>query len=121
MNRNIRAVEESALEKASGCKTPCNFLEYKAMGDPLNDPTTVQQLSMWMVTTNVELKTEEFTYPFRSLVADVGGTLGLFLGVSFLSLLDVVQSGITFYRFIRNDLVSGSIDSKNEQDLGSGD
>ena len=100
MYRNISSVEESALPRASGCKTPCKFLEYKVMGDALNDPTTVQQLSMWMVTTNVELKTEEFIYPFQSVVADVGGTLGLFLGVSFLSLLDAVQVGITFYRFI---------------------
>ena len=100
MYANISSVEESNLQKVSGCMNPCNFLQYKVMGEPLSHPSTVQQLKMWMATSNIEIKTEEFIYPFQSFVADIGGTLGLFLGVSFLSLLDAVQAGITFYRFI---------------------
>ena len=121
MYRKIASVEESDLQGVSGCKIPCNFLQYRVMGEPLNARSSDQELTMWMATTNVEIKTEEFIYPFRSFVADVGGILGLFLGVSFLSLLDVIKGGMTFYRLFRKKLDSGNVTAQNELELGTGD
>ena len=41
-----------------------------------------------MVTTEVTVETEVLLYTWQDLVADVGGTLGLFLGFSFMTLWD---------------------------------
>jgi hypothetical protein len=35
---------------------------------------------------------EVLLYPFDSLVSEFGGALGLFLGFSFLGLLDIIQT-----------------------------
>ena len=48
------------------------------------------ELIFWLVTPYVLLETEQYLYPFKSLVADVGGTLGLFLGFSIMSLWEYV-------------------------------
>ena len=37
------------------------------------------------------VETEEFIFPLTSLVAEVGGTLGLFLGFSFMWLWDGLE------------------------------
>ena len=42
----------------------------------------------WAVSRKTTIKTEQLIYPLVSLVADFGGTLGLFLGFSFITLWD---------------------------------
>ena len=44
--------------------------------------------SLWAVSKKTTIKTEQLIYPITSLVADFGGTLGLFLGFSFITLWD---------------------------------
>ena len=44
-----------------------------------------------MVNSEVTEEREEYLYDFVSLVAEFGGALGLFLGVSFLTLWEVVE------------------------------
>ena len=46
---------------------------------------------LWLSTPYMLLETEQYLYPFKSLVADVGGTLGLFLGFSIMSLWEYVE------------------------------
>ena len=46
---------------------------------------------------SVILKEEAYLYPFISFLAEFGGSLGLFLGFSFLSLWDVI---IDFFQFL---------------------
>ena len=48
------------------------------------------QVELWMTTTEVTVETEVLLYIWQDLVADVGGTLGLFLGFSFMTLWDGV-------------------------------
>ena len=43
---------------------------------------------------SVEVLTEEESYPLISLVADVGGVLGLFIGFNFLMIWDWIIWGI---------------------------
>ena len=43
---------------------------------------------------SVEVLTEEEAYPFLSLVADVGGVLGLFIGFNFLMVWDWIVMGL---------------------------
>ena len=43
------------------------------------------------ITTEVVTKKEVWAYPLLSFVAEFGGALGLFLGVSFLSLWDLLE------------------------------
>ena len=41
---------------------------------------------------------EEWSYSFGSLVADLGGLLGLFVGFNFMQLWDLVLLALTFVR-----------------------
>ena len=43
---------------------------------------------------SVEVLTEEESYPLLSLVADVGGVLGLFIGFNFLMVWDWIVMGL---------------------------
>ena len=43
---------------------------------------------------SVEVLTEEKAYPLLSLVADVGGVLGLFIGFNFLMIWDWIVMGL---------------------------
>ena len=43
---------------------------------------------------SVEVLTEEKDYPLLSLVADVGGVLGLFIGFNFLMIWDWIVMGL---------------------------
>ena len=42
----------------------------------------------------VEVQREELAYPLLSLVADVGGVLGLFIGFNFLMIWDWIVMGL---------------------------
>ena len=44
------------------------------------------------VSTEVEIRREAFVYKATNFVAEIGGALGLFLGVSFLSLWEILES-----------------------------
>ena len=54
----------------------------------------------YFTTNSVEVLTEEKAYNFASMVADVGGVLGLFIGFNFLMLWDWIVGGIKLiYRY----------------------
>ena len=46
------------------------------------------EFDLWAVSSNTKIETEELIYPMSTMVAEFGGTLGLFLGFSFISLWD---------------------------------
>ena len=45
-----------------------------------------------LVSSDIRLETEELLYSWVSLVSDIGGSLGLFLGFSFFAAWDLVLS-----------------------------
>ena len=59
--------------------------------------------SLWAVSSKTRVETEELIYPMSTLVAEFGGTLGLFLGFSFISLWDnfgTLKKGMAFFKSI---------------------
>ena len=49
------------------------------------------ELILWAATSYLLVEQEEYVYGFEALVADFGGTLGLFIGFSFMTLWDVAE------------------------------
>ena len=81
------------IYERTGCLKPCHYLKYKIEGDRV--PTSYKSqnflFSLNSVSNNTFVETELQVYPWTSLVAEFGGSLGLFLGVSFMSLWDGVN------------------------------
>ena len=80
-------MEGNTVLELTSCMKPCNYKRYNFIGDK---KTTIYNssdsiFSLWSVTNNTEVETEVLIYPLTSLVAEFGGTLGLFLGVSFMT------------------------------------
>ena len=71
----------------TGCGKPCVYSQYRFVGDMIATSTVSDKFifSMWSVSEDTEVQTEVLVYPLTSLVAEFGGTLGLFLGVSFMT------------------------------------
>ena len=44
------------------------------------------------MSTEVEIRREAFVYKGTNLLAEIGGALGLFLGVSFLSVWEILEN-----------------------------
>ena len=105
------------VSNKTGCKRPCSYKEYKFVNTNLKELTYADYpedqlvLCLWAVSqyTQVfvfvlqcslyfQLKVEEevLVYPFQSLVADFGGSLGLFLGFSFMTVWDGMKGVILF-------------------------
>ena len=55
----------------------------------MSDRSGVGGLQFGFSSTSVTIKEEAEVYPFTSFLAEVGGALGLFLGLSFLSFWDM--------------------------------
>ena len=53
--------------------------------------TDMSQLMVWNTSPFLLLEQEKLVYTLESLVAEFGGTLGLFLGFSFMNLWDLVE------------------------------
>ena len=57
-------------------------------------PTSTNRLGLSIASMTVKVETEKLVFPLESLVAEVGGALGLFLGMSFLSAVDLLQRAV---------------------------
>ena len=78
------------ITKLTGCLKPCQYRMYQfvGVGEPVSAFPEYFAFSLWAVSKKTTIKTEQLIYPLASLVADFGGTLGLFLGFSFITLWD---------------------------------
>ena len=82
-------------ENIVNCSTilrPCNKIDYSFVkyGEDLVEDEENSQMTVVEVSINNELVTyieEYFTYDLQSFIGEVGGTFGLFMGVSLLSIL----------------------------------
>ena len=83
--------ELEEIKKMTGCIKPCNYLEYNFHGAGL--PTSFKPpgdhfvFSLLAKERYISVEKEEL-YPSSTMIAEVGGILGLFLGVSFMTVLD---------------------------------
>ena len=48
-------------------------------------------LGLWSADDDISIESEKLDYPWTSLVAEIGGTLGLFVGFSFIMVWDGVE------------------------------
>ena len=72
-----------------GCMKPCTYNMYQfGRKEPSMIDFDSFSFSFWAASTKTIIRTEQLIYPLTSLVAEFGGTLGLFLGVSFITLWD---------------------------------
>ena len=81
----------AGVEKVTGCKKPCQYYEYRTVGigptlSGRNSYTSY--FGMLYVSTSTVMEVEMLAFPWTSLVAEFGGTLGLFLGLSFMNIWD---------------------------------
>ena len=80
-------------KKHTGCVKPCHFREYRMVDVPdvsmnMANSTFKSYFGLLFVSTETIFEEEILVYPWTSLVAEFGGTLGLFLGFSFMMLWD---------------------------------
>ena len=88
---NLGIAESEEVTNVTGCLKPCHFKKYIFLGD--RTPSSFKSdehyiFSMWAVSSKIKVETEQLIYPLSTLVAEFGGTLGLFLGFSFISVWD---------------------------------
>ena len=76
--------EFKRLSELSGCLPPCTYTEVRKIGDPLVSSEAETAYILTLASTRIKVLTENRYPDFSSLVADIGGTLGLFLGFSFI-------------------------------------
>jgi hypothetical protein len=75
-------MELGEIEKVTGCKKPCFYRKYNIIGEKIlsNFKSDHFVFSFWSVSNETTVEKEVLIYPFTSLVAEFGGTLGLYLG-----------------------------------------
>ena len=96
---NLAVEDIAGVRRLTGCKTPCSYLQYKGVGNKvwrLDKNLTVLQLALSFASTEVALMKEILIYPLTSFLAEVGGSLGLFLGFSLLMVWDLISAAITY-------------------------
>ena len=90
----------------TGCKTPCSYKEYNFANPNLKEysinadaPATSVAFCLWSVSNHTLIEEESLVLPLRSLIANFGGSLGLFLGFSFMTIWDGVK---LFAMYLKN-------------------
>ena len=78
--------DTDVITKRTGCKIPCNYKEYKFVESSPNPIPNPQSVAFWAASHKTHIEEEVLIYPFTSLVAEFGGSLGLFLGFSFITI-----------------------------------
>ena len=92
--RELHVKDLEGIYKRTGCRKPCHYFKYWLVGEKVSSVFKTDNLlfSLNAVSNNIFVEREVLVYPWTSLVAEFGGSLGLFLGVSFMSLWDSVHA-----------------------------
>ena len=90
---SLSAMGIEDIEITTKCVRPCAYQHYQFISEPVPSSFKTDNLfvGLWSVSKKTYTEKEELIYPLRSLVAEFGGTLGLFLGFSFMTLWDGVE------------------------------
>ena len=95
--------ELEVIQRKTGCGKPCNYLEYKFHGGSIPSSFNASGnhfvFSLLAQTRYTSVEKEELLYPPSSMVAEVGGLLGLFLGVSFITIWDAAIKAREYFGF----------------------
>ena len=91
----------SQIENITGCLRNCRFMSYKKV-DVIHgyESLMLERGEVWMnillVNSEVDVKEETLIYDLESLISDIGGSLGLFLGFSVMMIWDGLEKVIIF-------------------------
>ena len=83
------------MVRVTGCKKPCYYKKYRLVGKLQASSVKHGQnfiFGLWAASNMTMMEKEQLIYPLTSLVAEFGGTLGLFLGFSFMTVWDGMQN-----------------------------
>ena len=81
------------LVSLTRCRKPCTYKKYSLVGNPQPSTFVLGQnfiFGLRAPSNMTMVEKEQLIYPLTSLVAEFGGTLGLFLGFSFMAIWDKV-------------------------------
>ena len=89
---SLSTAEPREITRITSCMKPCKYKKYIMVGERKRTSFKSDNFtfSLWAVSKSTEVNKEELIYPLSSLVAEFGGTLGLFLGFSFMTLWDQI-------------------------------
>ena len=82
---------EEKLRKLTGCLLPCSYTHY-SLSDSYPFASNETEFLISYALTDHLIEEEVLLFPLDSLVSELGGALGLFLGFSFLGAVDAVQT-----------------------------
>ena len=95
MHEDIYDYDLEFITKKTGCLKPCKFREYLIAGvtSKLRNYSLVdlngKYCTQFIIASSIlNKKKETYVYPAISFVSEIGGSLGLFVGFSFLSIWD---------------------------------
>ena len=83
-----------------GCPLPCTRNSFNSKLNTFygsNETNKFMNLSVYFTTTTVEKKEEYYLYDFMNLASSLGGTMGLWLGQSLLSILLSLINSLEHY------------------------
>jgi hypothetical protein len=97
----IRDAIPKKISELTGCNKPCNYKKYSYFGyqRETNFKTDHFVFSLVSPFNDTKVETKQLIYPLSSLVAEFGGTLGLFLGFSFMALWDGLKDLVKIREF----------------------
>ena len=99
----------SKISRITDCQKPCTYKEYKFVNTVLKDlsyydfPEDQVAFCLWALSENTLVEEEVLVYSFHTLVAELGGSLGLFLGVSFMTIWDGLKSLLMWGMKLKKD------------------
>ena len=100
---NIDDENPRKLGNKFGCKIPCKYREYVLEEESHVDDAYERNggKTFWITlsTTEIHVKQEQQIYEATSLVGDIGGSLGLFLGFSMLMVWDWFLKVVEFVKY----------------------
>ena len=81
------------IEELTGCRRNCQYRQYEIVQTLNQIPNNEKEifLKITLASGYVSVFNETLIVSMRSLIAEIGGTLGLFLGFSFLMLWDFFE------------------------------
>ena len=108
MYDKLSVAEYKEIKKITDCLKPCKYKRYSFKGELVKSIFKSEHFtfSLWASSGETTVKTELLIYPLSALVAEFGGTLGLFLGFSFITLWDniiLIKTLSPFARVLRGE------------------
>ena len=90
----MSAANLKEFHQLTGCRGPCHYKEYVQAGKLTKKNADSEEkctITMFAASPDTTVSTDVYLFPLAALVAEFGGTLGLFLGVSFMTLWDGLE------------------------------